>query len=128
VCPHQRLPPSAESIKRLTIRYRWLYEQRAKRSRKKADTRKTQSSYYERDPWVKEYTLRRANGICQLCNLPAPFNKKNGDPYLETHHVIWLAEGGDDSIENTVSLCPNCHRKMHVVNSKADRNYLKTEH
>jgi len=60
--------------------------------------------------------------------LPAPFNKKNGDPYLETYHVIWLAEGGDDSIENTVSLCPNCHRKMHVVNSKADRIYLKTEH
>jgi hypothetical protein len=28
VCPHQRLHPSAESIKRLTIRYRRLYEQR----------------------------------------------------------------------------------------------------
>ena len=101
-------------------------EQRAKRSRNKADTRKTQSVHYERDPWVKEYTLRKANGICQLCNEPAPFNKRNGKPYLETHHVTWLAKGGDDSINNTVALCPNCHRKMHVVNSEIDKNYLRT--
>ncbi len=99
-------------------------EQRAKRSRIKADNRTTQSNYYERDPWVKEYTLRKAKGICQLCNQPAPFSKRNGNPYLETHHVIWLAEGGDNSIDNTVALCPNCHRKMHIVNSEVDKNYL----
>ncbi|WP_347342542.1 hypothetical protein [Bradyrhizobium diazoefficiens] len=25
---------------------------------------------------------------------------------------------------NTVALCPNCHRKMHVLNAKADRDQL----
>jgi 5-methylcytosine-specific restriction protein A len=45
---------------------------------------------------------------------------------LECHHVVWLAEGGDDHIENTVALCPNCHRRMHVLNAPADREKLKT--
>jgi len=25
-----------------------------------------------------------------------------------------LAEGGPDTVENTVALCPNCHRRCHV--------------
>jgi 5-methylcytosine-specific restriction endonuclease McrA len=29
-------------------------------------------------------------------------------------------EGGEDSIENAVALCPNCHRKMHVLNLTPD--------
>ncbi|WP_342025552.1 HNH endonuclease [Cytobacillus pseudoceanisediminis] len=47
-------------------------------------------------------------------NLP-PFQAKKGKPYLETH-IIWLANGGDDTFENTVYICPNCHRKMHAWN------------
>lgn len=57
------------------------------------------------------YTLKRANGICQLCNQPAPFLNKNGIPFLEVHHIDFLSEGGSDTIYNTVALCPNCHRK-----------------
>lgn len=30
---------------------------------------------------------------------------------------------GEDTIENTVALCPNCHRKMHVIN---DSDEVKT--
>ena len=37
---------------------------------------------------------------------------------------MWLSEGGEDSIENTVALCPNCHRKMHVVNLQEDIDKL----
>ena len=82
------------------------------------------TSTYIRDRYVSEYAKRRANGICQLCEQPAPFNDENGEPYLETHHVIWLADGGEDSIENTVALCPNCHRKMHTLNKEEDVNKL----
>lgn len=78
-----------------------------------------------RDPYIAEYTKVRANGICQLCNLPAPFATKDGNPYLESHHVVWLSEGGADSIDNTVALCPNCHKKMHVLNDRADVERLK---
>ena len=48
----------------------------------------------------------------------------NGEPYLEAHHVKWLGDGGSDSIDNTVALCPNCHRKMHSLNLSADVDYL----
>ncbi|HDY7447493.1 TPA: HNH endonuclease [Vibrio vulnificus] len=44
----------------------------------------------------------------------APFIKRsNGEPYLEVHHIIPLSQGGLDSLENVISLCPNCHRKIH---------------
>ena len=59
-----------------------------------------------------------------LCEQEAPFKNTKGEPYLETHHVVWIAKGGEDTIENTVALCPNCHRKMHVVDSEIDRMKL----
>lgn len=79
---------------------------------------------YYRSPYIAELARRAANGICQLCEQPAPFNRTNGEPYLEIHHIIWLSQGGDDTIDNTVALCPNCHKKMHVVKSKADVAFL----
>ena len=82
--------------------------------------RKTVTESYIRDRYVSEYVKRSAHGICQLCNKPAPFNDFNGKPFLETHHIIWLADGGADSIENMVALCPNCHRKMHILNQNED--------
>jgi 5-methylcytosine-specific restriction protein A len=38
---------------------------------------------------------------------------EDGTPYLEVHHVKWLALGGSDTVSNAVALCPNCHRLMH---------------
>ena len=97
---------------------------RAKQSSKKAGNRIVSATQFERSVWVSEYTKRKANGICQLCKQEAPFKKKDGEPYLETHHIIWLSEGGEDTIQNTVALCPNCHRKMHVLNTMSDRQKL----
>jgi 5-methylcytosine-specific restriction protein A len=98
---------------------------RAKSAKGKAGSRIVTASTYERDPYVAELALRQAAGRCQLCGQSAPFNKNNGDPYLEVHHIVWLSRGGDDSIENTVALCPNCHRKMHVLNNDEDISFLK---
>ena len=50
---------------------------------------------------------------------------KNGEPYLECHHVIQLAKGGPDEYYNTVALCPNCHRKVHILNREKDLKVLK---
>ena len=73
------------------------------------------TAQYQRSSWVKKYAKIRANGRCQLCGKKAPFIGSDGDPYLEVHHIKWLARGGADTPENTVALCPNCHRKMHVL-------------
>jgi 5-methylcytosine-specific restriction protein A len=82
------------------------------------------TTQYDRNQWVSEMAQRRAQGICQLCSCPAPFKKRDGTPYLETHHVIWLSQGRDDTLENTVALCPNCHRKMHILSLEADIDKL----
>lgn len=93
-------------------------------STKQAAHRSVVLNTYIRNPYVAEYAKERAHGICQLCGKPAPFNDNDGKPYLESHHIVCLSEGGEDSVENTVALCPNCHRKMHILNSKSDRDLL----
>lgn len=79
----------------------------------------------KRSPDVAAYTRQRANGVCDLCGQNAPFIDKNGIPYLESHHLITLSEGGPDVIFNTVALCPNCHRKIHMLASHDDKMFLK---
>jgi hypothetical protein len=46
------------------------------------------------------------------------------DVVTQTHHVVWLAQGRSDSIDNMVALCPNCHCKMHVLDVAMDREKL----
>jgi 5-methylcytosine-specific restriction protein A len=97
---------------------------KAQKAPKRAGERTVTGTQYERDPYVSMLTKRKAKGICELCNCEAPFVDSKGQPYLETHHIKWLSEGGEDTIENTVALCPNCHRKMHVLNQQSDREKL----
>ncbi|HGF5137925.1 TPA: HNH endonuclease [Vibrio parahaemolyticus] len=69
---------------------------------------------YHRDPDIVAEALYRAEGFCEKCKEKAPFIKRsNGEPYLEVHHIIPLSQGGLDSLENVISLCPNCHREIH---------------
>lgn len=88
--------------------------------------RRVTSSTFVRSAEVVKETRRRANGICQLCNQPAPFIDKKGNPYLEVHHIIWLSRGGEDNTENTAALCPNCHIRMHVLDKPEDIEKLKS--
>lgn len=82
---------------------------------------------YHRDPTIAAYVKKRADGYCQLCGQKAPFKDKNGEPYLENHHIDWLSKGGMDSVDNCVALCPNCHRKMHTLNDSDDIKTLKSK-
>ncbi len=82
------------------------------------------TKYYQRRAIVAEYAKRRANGMCQLCQENAPFVNSRRKPYLEAHHIVWLSRGGDDIPENTAALCPNCHRKMHILNLTPDRETI----
>ena len=88
-------------------------------------TKEVKTVYRERNQFIAEYTKNRTNGICDLCGEPAPFFDKNGKPYLESHHVITLANGGPDVIYNTVAICPNCHRKIHILNNREDTEKLE---
>ncbi|MDW6005011.1 HNH endonuclease [Vibrio mangrovi] len=68
---------------------------------------------YVRDPKVKAWILKHANGYCECCDNKASFITAEGEPFLEVHHLRRLADGGSDTISNTLALCPNCHREMH---------------
>ncbi len=68
---------------------------------------------FKRSADVAEWALKYAKGVCEHCLAPAPFITKDGTAYLEVHHVKPLADGGADTVENAVAVCPNCHRAAH---------------
>ncbi len=74
----------------------------------------------DRSATVREAVLARAGGKCELCNEPG-FVTAAGFTYLETHHVVPLAEGGPDHLFNVVAFCPKDHRRAHYA---ADRNKI----
>jgi 5-methylcytosine-specific restriction protein A len=76
------------------------------------------SSRFVRRPLIIAFVLNEAGGKCEGCGNPAPFNSPDGDPFLEVHHVRPLADGGSDSVENAVALCPNCHRRCHYSSDR----------
>jgi 5-methylcytosine-specific restriction protein A len=62
---------------------------------------------------IKAYAKKRANGKCEHCLEDAPFLNEEGEPFLEVHHIIRLADEGLDLPENVTAICPNCHRRAH---------------
>ena len=69
---------------------------------------------YQRSADVRNFVLARAAGRCEGCKSPAPFIRKNGTPYLEPHHIRRVSDGGPDDPAFVISLCPNCHRRVHA--------------
>ena len=68
-----------------------------------------------RDPTVVAYALQRARERCEDCGEAGPFvRRSDGTVYLEVHHLIPLANGGSDTVDNVVAVCPNCHRRLHL--------------
>jgi predicted HNH restriction endonuclease len=74
------------------------------------------ANVFIRNPDVVSEVLFRAKGMCEGCRSPAPFNRSSdGSPYLEVHHRVHLSQGGSDTVENALALCPNCHRQRHFA-------------
>ncbi|MEZ5654944.1 MAG: HNH endonuclease signature motif containing protein [Sphingobium sp.] len=93
---------------------------------KSPEVQTSQSMQFKRDFEVKAWVLEQADGICECCEQPAPFKRPDGRAYLEVHHVRTLADGGSDTVENAVAVCPNCHCALHYsLDSKvlAERLY-----
>jgi len=87
---------------------------RLAKASKKAKVIQVTTNLYQRNPDVVVEVLLRANGVCEICKQSAPFNRRSdGSPYIEVHHKTQLAHGGDDTVENAIAACPNCHRKAH---------------
>jgi len=102
-----------------------LSELRHKALADSAETRtpvERRTLYRMRSRAVRMYVLRRAAGKCEGCGLPAPFTTKEGQPYLEPHHIRRLTDGGPDDPRWVAGICPNCHRRAHYSQDAADYN------
>lgn len=103
--------------------------ERAKRAKGKPARRLVQRSDFVRNPWVVEAVIRRSKGRCEMpdctCTL---FETDDGTPYLEVHHVVPLAEEGEDVLANTAALCPHCHRLLHFGRTRAARRRTLSAH
>lgn len=91
------------------------------RHAKKIPRREPVTTYeFVRNPDVVAEVLFLANGVCGCCKKSAPFARRSdGSPYLEVHHLMPLSAGGEDTVENAIALCPNCHREHHYGPSGA---------
>ena len=87
----------------------------------------TLATLRKRNQFLAELAKRQANGVCQLCGNSLDYCDSAGRPYLEAHHIVPLAVDGADAITNMTALCPNCHRKMHIVGDRNDIEKLKKQ-
>lgn len=56
--------------------------------------------------------LIRDDFICQKCG------KKN--MRLDAHHIVWTTKGGKDGIYNLITLCEDCHNKIHKTGTNGE--------
>jgi len=78
-----------------------------------AEKVKTAQERRKRSQTISKYVQERALGFCEMCGYAAPFNRPDGKPYLESHHIAQLADDGPDDPKDVVAACPTCHRKIH---------------
>lgn len=60
-------------------------------------------------------------GRCQLCAFDSPV--LYGIASAESHHIVYLSRGGEDTLLNMVLLCPNHHTVIHKTEATFD--YLR---
>lgn len=102
----------------------WLQQQYQTRPKNIAPTRRSQDTFsFDRDPLVVTLRKRLAEYQCEVDGCTSPrFMTDLGEHFVEVHHLEPLSEGGPDTLENTVCLCPTHHRLIH---HGKDRSELK---
>lgn len=72
----------------------------------------------------KERIAILENHTCQICGFHQAYNNTMGKKrwIIEVDHIIEKAQGGGESINNLLVLCPNCHAKKTYGIIKIDEN------
>ena len=61
--------------------------------------------------------LKRSNAKCVICGWD--------ESTCDIHHIIPKSQGGSNTSDNLIIVCPNCHRVIHA-NKKYDIEYLQS--
>lgn len=105
------------------------------------DLQELEAKYFDATPRVKEVVSRRIergtissmvkkanNYECQICKAlgfsPHGFKKKNGNFYVETHHIVPVSELEQGSLGtlNLLTVCANHHRQLHYGDVQMKEN------
>ena len=88
-----------------------------------------------RDGMIGALALSRGNYLCEYNDEHRTFiARSNGKQYMEAHHIIPFNQAeyiynkhkvNIDCVENIVSLCPICHRAVHLGEFDTKLNILK---
>lgn len=87
---------------------------------KKTQKTKGGNNSWSRNAGISKAALERAGYQCEVDKTHLTFiSKSSGQQFMEAHHLIPMEYQNDftysiDVPENIVSLCPNCHRKVHL--------------
>ncbi len=96
-----------------------IYRQRPKNV---SPLRRSQTvATYDRDPMVVALRKKLAGNCCEVdgCTSLA-FENDAGELFVEVHHLVPLAEGGEDVLPNTVAVCSTHHRYLHIGRGRLD--------
>jgi len=82
---------------------------------------------------IRDHVFERDDYRCQNCGLKSEA-ENIGEVPLELHHITSMKDGSDNSPDNLITLCANCHRKLEVEDIETnllqtiDRTFEATDH
>jgi hypothetical protein len=91
-----------------------LWAQKQPRQPRKPHAASVPTRVYDRDALVVAIARLRADWRCEVPDCTTElFEDASGVRYVEVHHIDMLGQGGEDTPENVVCLCPGHHREAH---------------
>lgn len=77
----------------------------------------------------KERIATIENHTCQICGFYQPYTNAAGKQrwIIEVDHILPKSEGGGETIDNLLVLCPNCHAKKTAGIIKVNSDYSYKE-
>ena len=63
---------------------------------------------------LKSIILERDENCCKTCSAKSD--------YLTVHHIVPVSDGGGDELTNLITLCTNCHVRVHQEGAE---NFIK---
>jgi 5-methylcytosine-specific restriction endonuclease McrA len=68
---------------------------------------------------INKKNFKHSEGKCRICG-------ETNYNLLDVHRIIPGSKNGKYNKENSVTICANCHRKIHANEIKIDRYYQST--
>jgi 5-methylcytosine-specific restriction endonuclease McrA len=73
---------------------------------------------------IRDECFERDNYKCRECECDVREHIKRGFQPPEAHHIIPIAQGGSNKLENLKTLCYNCHKKEHSKDRNQERKHI----